>query len=103
MTTGGFSGSGGEHAFLASNYGADTPAEWNSPFDFEPFRIELAETDVLVGDIHRPVLVAVGLGPRFGFVDGPAGSAIEEQRLWFGRSFGDPGNWRCRSSSARAE
>jgi hypothetical protein len=97
MTTGGFSGSGGEHAFLASNYGADTPAEWNSPFDFEPFGIELAETDVLVGDIHLPVPVVVGLGPRFGFVDGPAGRAIEEQRLRLGRGFGDPSNWRVRA------
>jgi len=97
MATGGFSGGGGEHAFLVSNYGADTPAEWNSPFDFEPCRIELAETDVLVGDVHLPVPVVAGLGPRFGFVDGPAGRAIKEQRLRLGRGFGDPGNWRVRA------
>lgn len=71
---------GGSHGVLSGDYGADTATEWDGPLDLEPLGIELPDSDVLVGDVHLPVLVAVSLRPRFGFAGCP-GAAIEEQRL----------------------
>lgn len=79
-TTGGFFG-GGSHTVLSCDYGADPAAECDGPLDLELFRIGLADADVLVGDIHLPVRVPVGLSPRLRFAGRPAGIAIEEQRL----------------------
>lgn len=61
-------------AFLSSDYGADTATERDRAFDLEPLRVRLADADVLVGDVHLPVPVAVGLSPRFGFACRPRGT-----------------------------
>jgi hypothetical protein len=56
-------------------------AERDGPHDRFPLRTELTNADVLVGDVHLPVLVAVRLCPRLGFARGPTCAAAEEKRL----------------------
>jgi hypothetical protein len=83
LATGRLDGGGTCHvaAFLSSHYGANTAAEWDCSLDFGALGIELADSDVLVGDVQLPVLVAVRPSPRLGFALRPTGTAIEEERL----------------------
>jgi hypothetical protein len=69
------------HVFLSCDYGPDAPAERNGPFYFETLRIELTDANVLVCDVHFPVLVAVRLRPLLRFACSPSSAAIKEERL----------------------
>jgi hypothetical protein len=67
---------------FSCNYGTDAfRTERDGPHRRFPFRAELTNADVLVGDVHLPVLVAVGLCPRLGFARRPTCAAAEEERL----------------------
>lgn len=89
VTAGGFSGAAraAQHAVLSCDDGPDTPAEGDCSLDLGPLGVELTDADVLVGDIHLPVPVAVRLGPRLRLADRPR-VATEEKRLdvhWLAR------------------
>lgn len=71
---------------FSCNYGTDAfRTERNGPNDRFPFRTELTDADVLIGDVHLPVFVAVRFRPRFGFAGGPPCAAAEEKRLHLSR------------------
>jgi hypothetical protein len=63
---------------FSRDYRANASSERNGAVCLRSFRIELTDTDVLVGDVHLTVLVAVRLCPRFCFARRPPVVATEE-------------------------
>lgn len=72
------------HVFFPRNNGADSPAECDGAFDLQTSRVELSESDVLIGDVSLAGLEPLGLRlrpdplPRLAL---RPETAVEEQRL----------------------